>query len=543
MNALKNLNRHIAFKSLTGIVIMLVVLAVILSIIGYNKFSEALMEEYTNGAFRMCAVAKNTVDVKSLDQYLEEGGTSAAYKRTWDRLDEMCNATDATFVYVIVPDQTDYRHITYVFNVVNHDSKFFPYECGYTEETSNDDYRREYRLLMDGEKDQSLLVLADRKYAASTHHITAMIPLKNSKGRSEAILCVQRQMTELSKLRTSYLEDVIMATILLALLVLFGQGIYLNRMLINPIRSITKEASRFADENVPAQLKLTTSIRNNDEIGQLAGAVDQMEDHVYHTMNDLTAVTAEKERISAELNMASRIQAAMLPNIFPPFPDRKEFDLYATMTPAKAVGGDFYDFFLIDEDHLGLVMADVSGKGVPAALYMMISKTILQSCAMLGRSAAEVLNKTNEALSQNNKEEMFVTVWMGILEISTGTLSCSNAGHEYPVMKKPGGEFEMIQDKHGLVIGAMEGVRYTEYTLQMEPGSKLFLYTDGVPEAADADLRMFGSQRMLEALNTACRKGPEEVLQTTADAVNGFVKDAEQFDDMTMMCLEYHGNE
>ena len=199
----------------------------------------------------------------------------------------------------------------------------------------------------------------------------------------------------------------------------------------------------------------------------------------------MTRVTAEKERIGTELALATRIQADMLPNIFPAFPDRTDFDIYATMDPAKEVGGDFYDFFLIDDDHLCMVMADVSGKGVPAALFMMASKIILRNNAMMGKSPAKILGPTN-AICSNNQEEMFVTVWLGILEISTGKLTAANAGHEYPVMKRPDGRFELLKDKHGFVVGGMEGVKYKDYELQLEPGAKLFLYTDGVPEATDA---------------------------------------------------------
>jgi sigma-B regulation protein RsbU (phosphoserine phosphatase) len=211
------------------------------------------------------------------------------------------------------------------------------------------------------------------------------------------------------------------------------------------------------------------------------------------------------------------------------------------MDPAREVGGDFYDFFLIDGDHLCMVMADVSGKGVPAALFMMISKTILQSCAMLGRSAGEILDKTNEALCSNNQVEMFVTVWLGILEISTGKLTAANAGHEYPALKRADGAFELFRDKHGLVIGAMDGVKYREYELQLRPGDKLFAYTDGVPEATDAGGEMFGLERMLDALNGQSGAEPEKILKNVRRAVDDFVQDAEQFDDLTMLCLEYRG--
>lgn len=249
----------------------------------------------------------------------------------------------------------------------------------------------------------------------------------------------------------------------------------------------------------------------------------------------------EATRLDSELSMATRIQADMLPNIFPAFPEREEFDVFASMTPAKEVGGDFYDFFLIDQQHLGLVMADVSGKGIPAALFMMISKILVQNYALTGRSPKEVLESVNEQICKNNREEMFVTVWFGILDLASGRLTAVNAGHEYPALKEPDGSFELIHDKHGIVVGAMEGVRYREYELILQPGAKLFLYTDGVAEATNAENELFGTDRMIAALREAENKTTEEVLSSVHNAVNDFVKTAPQFDDLTMLVLEYKG--
>lgn len=241
-----------------------------------------------------------------------------------------------------------------------------------------------------------------------------------------------------------------------------------------------------------------------------------------------------------ELNMATEIQASMLPSIFPAFPTRDEIDLYASMDPAKEVGGDFYDFFMIDDNHIGVVIADVSGKGVPAALFMMISKTIIQNFAKLGVSAAEVLTKSNEALCAQNKMKMFVTAWVGILDLSTGRMTCSSAGHEYPAIFHEG-KFELLKDKHGLVLGAMSGVRYKDYEVQLDKGDKIFVYTDGVPEATNAHNELFGTDRMVEALNTDAEANPKDLLRIVREAVDAFVGGAEQFDDLTMLCLEYRG--
>ena len=283
------------------------------------------------------------------------------------------------------------------------------------------------------------------------------------------------------------------------------------------------------------------AIRTRNEIGQLSGDVAALTKEIDDYLCRIETITAERERISTELELATRIQNDMLPNSFPAFPNRPEFDLYASMDPARAVGGDFYDFFLVDSDHLCMVMADVSGKGVPAALFMMASKIILADNAMMGKSPAQILTDTNTAICSNNREEMFVTVWLGILEISTGKLTAANAGHEYPVLKHADGLFEILKDRHGFVVGGMDGMKYREYELQLEPGAKLFLYTDGVPEATDAENRMFGIERMLAALNIEPAASPERLLENVRLAVDGFVSDAEQFDDLTMLCLEYKG--
>ena len=241
------------------------------------------------------------------------------------------------------------------------------------------------------------------------------------------------------------------------------------------------------------------------------------------------------------LNTATKIQKAMLPNIFPAFPERKEFDVFASMDPAKEVGGDFYDFFLIDDDHLGLVIADVSGKGIPAALFMMNVKLMIKSFAQTGIAPSEVLERANKELCDNNKAEMFVTVWLGILEISSGKMTASNAGHEYPVIGHPATGFELVKDKHGLVIGGMEGMKYQDYELQLNPGDRLFVYTDGVPEATNLNNELFGTDRMLDALNADKEAKPEEMLENVYKTVGEFVGEAEQFDDVTMLGLAYYG--
>lgn len=248
--------------------------------------------------------------------------------------------------------------------------------------------------------------------------------------------------------------------------------------------------------------------------------------------------SSARQRIETELNVANRIQADMLPRIFPAFPDRPEFDMYASMTPAKEVGGDFYDFFLVDDDHLAIVIADVSGKGVPAALFMVIAKTLLKNAVQMGLSPKEALEKVNQQLCENNEAEMFVTVWLGIYEISTGKLTTANAGHEYPVLCRAGGTFELQKERHGFVLAGIETARYREYELEIGVGDTLFLYTDGVPEATDGTKMLYGTKRMLEALNGGRDLAPEELLQYMKQDIDRFVGEAAQFDDITMLAFQ-----
>ncbi len=331
--------------------------------------------------------------------------------------------------------------------------------------------------------------------------------------------------------------------VLVTVLILLGMvgALLIASRIVKPVEHMTRRINALRGGDTLFEME--DAYRTNDEIEILAESFASLSKKTADYIEQITTITAEKERIGTELALATRIQADMLPNTYPAFPDRPEFDIYASMDPAKEVGGDFYDFFLVDSDHLCMVMADVSGKGVPAALFMMASRIILASYAKQGMSPAEIMRSTNETICQNNREEMFVTVWLGILEISTGKIRAANAGHEYPVLMQPGGKCELYKDKHGFVLGGMDGVKYKEYEFTLQPGARLFLYTDGVPEATNAENELFGTDRMLDALNEDMQADPQKVLQQVRRAVDAFVGEAEQFDDLTMLCLEYKGKE
>lgn len=347
---------------------------------------------------------------------------------------------------------------------------------------------------------------------------------------STAAADIQSSMT--NQIGTTITIFIAFLVVLCIFVVLLSREI--ARKITKPVEILTEGAAEIGSGNLTHVIPEL----GNDEIGKLAKSFNGMSMRLTEYIDNLTAITAEKERIGAELDVAKHIQASMLPCLFPAFPERPELDIYATMTPAKEVGGDFYDFFLTDDDHLVMVMADVSGKGVPAALFMVIAKTLLKNCAQTGLSPKAILEKVNNQLCENNDAELFVTVWLGILQISTGKLTAANAGHEYPVLKKAGGDYELIKDKHGFVLAGMEGTKYKEYELFLSPGDKLYLYTDGVVEATDAHNELYGTDRMLFALNSCKDVLAEELLQQIKLDIDGFVGTAPQFDDITMLALE-----
>ncbi len=350
---------------------------------------------------------------------------------------------------------------------------------------------------------------------------------------------MQRPARELSDARRPYLRSIAVSGSVLALLASVSAAFFIRRQFVSPIKKAADEAARFARENTKGT-EFGTISRYRD-LADLAVSIDTMETDMVSYIENLTAATADKERIDTELSLARTIQESSIPHVFPPFPDRQDFSIYASMDPAREVGGDFYNFFLIDDDHLALVIGDVSGKGIPASLFMMVTNILITERTKTGGTPGEILTHVNTNLYAHNTAEMFVTIWLGILELSTGRLTAANAGHEYPSLKRKGEKFELIKDRHGFVVGGMDGIKYKDYELYLNPGDKLFVYTDGVPEASDSRNRLFGVDRMLFALNRDNDAAPEQVLKNVRDAVNGFVMGAEQFDDLTMLCLEYRG--
>jgi len=318
---------------------------------------------------------------------------------------------------------------------------------------------------------------------------------------------------------------------------------YCEKKITMPIESIASIAQSFVyDDGKKRDGKLIAIecdklIENKGEAGVLATAFKTMVLDLETYIRNLTQMTMENERIATELNVARQMQADMLPNIFPPFPERAEFEIYAIMEPAKEIGGDFYDFFMIDSDHLGIVIADVSGKGITAALFMVIAKTLISNWARNGLTPSDVFTKVNNQLCEGNESAMFVTAWMGILKISSGELTYSNAGHDPPLLMKSGESFKQLQTAKNLMLAAMDGIDYKQSRIQIASGDRLFLYTDGVTEANNAKDEQYGQNRLLDILNGTSFKKPSEALLEVKANIDRFANEEPQFDDITMLML------
>ncbi len=304
-----------------------------------------------------------------------------------------------------------------------------------------------------------------------------------------------------------------------------------NKLVVKNIHRINESLSEITEGN----LETVVNVRSHEEFDALSNDINSTVDTLKKYIADAAA------RIDAELAFAKAIQHSSLPSVFPPYPNRRDFDIHATMHTAKEVGGDFYDFYFLDEENLAFLIADVSGKGIPAAMFMMTSKTVIKSYAESGMSVEEVFTHANEKLCEGNDAGMFVTAWMGILNTTTGKVTFANAGHNPPLVKHADGSFEYLKTRPGFVLAGMEGIHYRKNEIQLEPGDAIYLYTDGVTEATDLNNELYGEERLLDILKKNADADSRKLCEAVKSDVDAFVGKAPQFDDITMLSLIYNG--
>lgn len=533
---IRNIINSLTFRVVGSIIILLFAFSAIIEAISYFVFSKSFVDGYKDNTYRIAATAATLINGDNLEEYLENKGKNDEYQNTVDALNTFCNKQNVTMIYVISVDTTNYKSFTSIFNVVNENStSYTPWKIGYKRQTTNEKYEKAYKSLYNKEK---IEVTIFRKHNLNNQepHITTMVPIQNSKKKVVAILCVQRPMSEIKSSRMVFLNLVTGITVLLAIGVSIIAYKFFRKYVVKPVIKISKETERFVNENTKTKKTLDLESSKITEIKILAQSVDKMEFETVNYINNLEKATKKNERVGTELKLAKSIQESALTN---EFPECDEYSIYASMNPAKEVGGDFYDFYLIDENHLVLTIADVSGKGVPAALFMMITKVLLSSATVNYKTPSEILTSINNQISKKNTTNMFITVWLGILDLRTGKLVYSNAGHEDPVIYRKGADFKIEKTTHGIVVGAFENYKYKDNEITLKKGDKIFLYTDGVPEATNNKNEMFGLDRMVNSLNNNFDKDMESLLKNVKKDVDEFVDGAVQFDDLTMLGLEY----
>ena len=562
MSAIERRSKSLEAKTIRGLITISILLGIALLATGLGLYTYSIGRQYIRDAHYLSHIAASSSS-HGTDVLEMSDAVMARYRSLTDEQMNMIGTDEYRALFADFQQDYDYHMLVKILaQYITFDEVSDVYIAMYDEQTCRMVY------IVDPDTEETLYpgewedvnydgmekflsysgdgILYDIDHTAKYGWMcTVGTPLLDDDGRIVAFVLVDLTIDELWQGMRTYVIQITLMLILIVLVLMLVTVRNIERHLVQPINQIADAAQAYVYDRKAGkrggQHFSKLDIHTGDEIENLSLTMSEMEGEMADFVQNLASVTAEKERISTELSVATRIQAAMLPHIFPAFPDRSEFDVYATMDPAKEVGGDFYDYFLIDDDHLCLVMADVSGKGVPAALFMMAVKIIIANYAKMGHSPADVLNITNKAICENNQEEMFVSVWLGVLEISTGKLTAANAGHEYPAIRYGSGEFEMKKERHSLVVGAMDDTTYREYEVTMTPGSKLFLYTDGVPEASDEEHKLFGEERMLAALNKDANATPDQILRNVSDDIKEFVKGAEQFDDLTMLCLEFKG--
>ena len=534
-------------KLLPKFIVSLGVLGVALTV-AISAFSYLSSKDYLEGMYaqRVISGSKSVatmLDTEDVRTIISDGGeNSEAYSRVEAMLNTIKRDGDITYLSLVIPDEDS---VTFFIDgcvpeMGDDPANQLAYgtDVLYTDAAYDDADLQKYLEIWDlyaKNKGTDSPLVTDNSYG---YNYTAVSPVLDENGQAIAEIQYILDMQEVRDHLNGFLYNMLGISFGIICIALLLYILLVKWMVLNPVEKLSEFTTEITRTGNFEKQKI--EINTRDEIEDLGQSFNYMMERLDDYIKDLTVVTAEKERIGAELNVATQIQSSMLPCIFPAFPDRDELDIYATMTPAKEVGGDFYDFFMVDERHVAIVIADVSGKGVPAALFMVIGKTLLKDHTQPGRDLGEVFTEVNNILCESNDNGMFITAFEGVLDLVTGEFRYANAGHEMPFIYRKDGGYEAYKTRPGFVLAGMENIKYKEQKIQLNIGDKIFQYTDGVTEATDKDNQLYGMERLEKVLNGKCLGcSPEQTLKLVKEDIDAFVGDNDQFDDITMLCLEY----
>jgi len=520
------------------------VLTIAVSLFGYATSKSYLENMYAERVMINSNAIASMLDVEDVKTILAEGGDQTPeYKEMYDLFNRLKKDGDVTFLSLVIPDEDSVCFFidAMVEEMGDDPANQLPYgsDILYVDAANPDDPADMEKYITIWERyaenkgiDEPLVTDNDYGY-----NYTGVSVILDENGKAIAEIQYILDMSEVRAYLNSFLLNMLLISFAIIGVTIIAYIFFVRKMVTKPISGLSAftqeitETGSFTNRHI--------DIKTGDEIESLSESFNFMLAELENYIANLSKVTAEKERIGAELDIAKHIQASMLPCIFPAFPDRKEIDIYATMDPAKEVGGDFYDFFMVDKRHLAIVMADVSGKGVPAALFMVIGKTLIKDHTTPDRDLGKVFTAVNNLLCEANSEGLFITAFEGVLDLVTGEFRFVNAGHEMPFICKAGGNFEPYKIRPGFVLAGMEDMKYRAGSMQLDVGDKIFQYTDGVTEATNLGNELYGMERLGAVLNKFKTASPHEILPAVKQDIDAFVGEADQFDDITMLCLEY----
>ena len=496
-------------------------------------------------------------ELEKLEEEDQQRYAEIAYSWLITRVNQICSSYKVDYLYCVATDmetEEAYSSQFYIFSAaapgsVRGTELYNAYPLGKVSEVSSDTQEMMRKAAMEANNDY-LSQKVKKKAFDDTGNYMDMYTWVDKIDGNAFLIGISFSLVEARKQAGLLTRQGVTLSVLAMFLLLNIILIEVFLLVINPVRGVQKAVRNYTKDKNSKEVENSVlsifagrkgkGIRSN-EIGELSEDLVLMSKEMDEYVEQIQTITAEKDRIEVELNLAARIQQEMLPPADPVF-DRSDFELCALMDPAREVGGDFYDYFMIDADHIALVIADVSGKGVPAAMFMTVSRTLIKTQTQYSRSPAEIFYAVNNQLCEDNKTALFVTVWMAIVELSTGNVVESNAGHEHPAICRAGGRFELVKQKHSPMLGGFPDLGFRDNTYKLNPGDQIFVYTDGVPEANDPQEKLFGTARMLDALNRNPDAPQKEQLKGLRESIREYADGAEQFDDITMLLFRYNGN-
>lgn len=529
--------------------VFMLILSVTQGLLGVYTYRVNVREQYEQYAETIIRIADSYIDTEDMEKCIETGDKTVNYDQTYVHLNNIKSHSDVKYLYVIQPLHTgETDNAMYVLSAVNQKEQEIHQENNYLGDLSGKDFTSQmaeaFMAAMDSE-DEVVFCANDTENFG--YMLTGMYPLRTKDGRAVALVCVDISMDEINQDTLRYILSVLCGTLLVGAVFLFVLLGLVNRSVVSPVVRMSGSAEDFVQQSNsgldPSRLVFQDPmVYTGDEIQLLSENLNEMTSRLVVYMGDLQKAAADRERISAELNVATDIKGSMLPDMFPAFPERADFDIFAKLQSAGEMSGDFYDFFLIDRNHLAVVIGHVNGTGVPAALLIVITQTLIKNFTKLGFEPKKVFTEANNQLSESN-EGMTATAFLGILDLTNGVFSYVNAGHEAALMKHAGGEFESLPAKDCFVLGSMAGVPYWQQSVQLVQGDMLFLYTKGLIEAKNREQVEYSLEHMHMHLNQIIGEVYDlpDIVKVMAGDVDEFLAGEPAKQDITMVLFRYFG--